>query len=80
MNETMKQKVKAAATTLGSRLGKLVDVKSIVTLTCTGVFASLSLTGIINGKDFLQVFLIIVGFYFGTQAQRRADGGGESSG
>lgn len=55
------------------RLGKLAEVKSIITLVCTGVFASLSLAGIISAEDFLQVFLIIVGFYFGTQAQKRAD-------
>lgn len=63
----------------GERLAKLMDVKSIVTLVSTGVFATLALTQVISGGDFLQVFLIIVGFYFGTQAQKKT-GGGDGSG
>ena len=46
---------------------RLVSVKSIVTLVLTGVFAYLSIVGSMDAKDFLQVFLIIIGFYFGTQ-------------
>lgn len=56
------------------KLAKLIDVKSIVTLALTGVFAFLALKGAISGSDFLTVFLIIIGFYFGTQSQKRADG------
>lgn len=46
---------------------RLVSIKSIVTLTLTAVFAYLSVVGVVSGADFLSVFLIVVGFYFGTQ-------------
>jgi len=49
------------------RLEKLLTVKSILTLVLTGVFAYLSIIGTITAKDFLTIFTIIVGFYFGTQ-------------
>lgn len=49
------------------RLEKLLAVKSIVTIALTAVFAYLSVTGSITSKDFLTIFTIIVGFYFGTQ-------------
>lgn len=49
---------------LFKRLAALLSVKSLVTLTLTGVFAYLSVIGKVEMKD---VFLIIIGFYFGTQ-------------
>ncbi len=55
------------------KFAKLIDVKSIVTLALTAVFAFLALRGAISGNDFLTVFLIIIGFYFGTQSQKKAD-------
>lgn len=48
----------------------LLKVKSIVTVILTLVFAYLSITGTIEGKDFLTVFLMVVSFYFGTQHQK----------
>lgn len=56
-------------------VNRLVSIKSIVTLTLTFVFAYLSIVGVIGGSDFLTVFLIIIGFYFGTQ-----NGKGEAEG
>lgn len=53
------------------KLAKLIDVKSIVTFVLTGVFAYLSVRGNISGQDFLQVFLMIISFYFGTQAGKK---------
>jgi hypothetical protein len=50
------------------KLAKLIDVKSIVTFVLTGVFAYLSVTGVVNGEQFLSVFIMIISFYFGTQA------------
>ena len=52
---------------------RLVSVKSIVTLVLTGVFAYLSIVGNMEAKDFLQVFLIIIGFYFGTQYNKGSE-------
>ena len=47
----------------------LLTVKSLVTLMLTVVFAALSIIGKIDGKDFLNIFQIVVVFYFGTQYQ-----------
>ena len=52
------------------RLGNLLSVKSLVTLSLTIVFAVLALRGDITGKDFLTIFLTVVTFYFGTQSQK----------
>lgn len=55
------------------RLGNLLSVKSLVTLSLTIVFAILALRGDITGKDFLTIFLMVVTFYFGTQSQKAQD-------
>ena len=55
------------------RLGNLLSVKSLVTLSLTIVFAVLALRGDIAGKDFLTIFLTVVTFYFGTQSQKAQD-------
>ena len=49
------------------RLGNLLAVKSLVTITLTVVFAVLALRGDISGTEFLTIFTVIIGFYFGTQ-------------
>ena len=49
------------------KLGKLINVKSIVTLMLTVVFAVMALKGVINGEQFLMIFTTIIAFYFGTQ-------------
>ena len=56
---------------MGKKIAKLIDVKSIVTFILTGVFAYLSIKGNISGQDFLQVFLMIISFYFGTQTGKK---------
>ena len=50
---------------------RLVSIKSIVTLVLTAVFAYLSIAGVISGDNFLSVFLIIIGFYFGSQVEKQ---------
>ena len=55
------------------RLGNLLSVKSLVTLSLTIVFAILALRGDITGKDFLTIFLTVITFYFGTQSQKTQD-------
>ncbi len=52
------------------RLAKLIDVKSIMTLALTAGFIGLTCVGEISGEQFLTIFTMIVGFYFGTQAQK----------
>lgn len=52
---------------------RLLSVKSIVTLTLTGVFSYLAIVGKIGGEQFLTIFTVIISFYFGTQAQKESD-------
>lgn len=52
------------------KFAKLIDVKSIMTLALTGGFIGLTCTGEITGEQFLTIFTMIVGFYFGTQSQK----------
>ncbi|MDE6455060.1 MAG: hypothetical protein K2L38_03955 [Dysosmobacter sp.] len=51
------------------RLGKLLSVKSLVTLTLTAVFSCLALRGGIS-QEFMTVYAVVIAFYFGTQAQK----------
>lgn len=55
---------------LGSRLVRLLCVKSLVTLTLTAVFAVMACTGKID-QDFMTVYTVIIAFYFGTQTERK---------
>ena len=56
-----------------NKLVKLLDVKSIVTLILTIVFAVLSLTGKITAEQFLTAYTVIISFYFGVQFQKNAE-------
>ena len=49
------------------RLGNLLAVKSLVTITLTVVFAVLALRESISGSEFLTIFTVVIAFYFGTQ-------------
>lgn len=52
------------------KIAKLISVKSIVTISLTGVFCYLAITGKIDGAQFLGIFTMVVGFYFGIQTTR----------
>ena len=52
---------------LKKRFANLLTVKSIVTVTLTVVFSALALRGTISGTEFLTIFTVVIGFYFGTQ-------------
>ena len=54
------------------KLAKLIDVKSIVTILLTSVFAYLSITGRVESAQFITIFVTVIGFYFGTQAKKVA--------
>lgn len=54
------------------RLANLISVKSLVTLSLTGVFAYMACTGRIS-QDFMTVYAVIIAFYFGTQSQKVQD-------
>lgn len=53
------------------KLAKLIDVKSIITILFSVVFAYLSITGKISSQEFLTVFSVIIAFYFGTQYAKK---------
>lgn len=58
--------------TLQKRLANLLTVKSIVTIVLTAVFAYLTCTGGVTADQFLTVFTVVIAFYFGTQAEKKA--------
>lgn len=53
-----------------NKIAKLIDVKSIMTLLLTAVFCALAITGAVTAEQFVTIFTVIVGFYFGTQSQK----------
>lgn len=59
------------------RLNKLLTVKSIVTILMTVIFAVLAVRSTISGQEFLTVFTVVIGFYFGTQKEKKDGGGAE---
>lgn len=52
---------------LKKRLANLLAVKSIVTLVLTAVFAYVTVIGKVTTEQFLTIFTVVIGFYFGTQ-------------
>ena len=52
------------------KIAKLIDVKSLMTLTLTGIFAYITIKGSVDAEKFLTIFTMIVSFYFGTQAMK----------
>ena len=52
------------------KIAKLINVKSLVTLILTAVFSYLAIKGKITGQEFLTIFVVIISFYFGTQATK----------
>lgn len=56
---------------LKEALVKLIKVKSIVTLVLTVAFVYLSVTKQIDTQNFMAIFTMIMGFYFGTQYEKK---------
>lgn len=52
-------------------LANLIKVKTIVTLVVILVFAVLALRGDISPDNVMNVVLIVIGFYFGTQFEQK---------
>ena len=68
--------------TIVERLGNLLSVKSLVTLTLTVVFACMAAGGTVS-QDFMTVYAVVIAFYFGTQSQRARgtqEGGDDDAG
>lgn len=60
-----------------NKLTKLINVKSIVTICLTVVFAVLALRRDISAEQFLTIFTVVISFYFGTQYNKKDDKGGD---
>ena len=52
------------------KIANLITIKSIVTISLTGVFCYLSMIGAITADIFMTVFTVVIGFYFGTQFEK----------
>lgn len=63
--------------TLIKRLGNLLSVKALVTLTLTAVFAYMAVSQTIS-QDFMTVYAVVIAFYFGTQSQKNRDAATDS--
>ena len=57
---------------LKDKIAKLIDVKSIVTLALTAVFAVQTLRGIVSSEQFPTIFTTVIAFYFGTQISKNS--------
>lgn len=60
------------------RLGNLLSVKSLVTLTLTIVFSVMAVRQQIS-QDFMTVYAVCIAFYFGSQTSRKEEGKGEEN-
>lgn len=49
----------------------LLKVKTVVTLAVITVFAVLALRGDINADNVMQITMLVVAFYFGTQHEKQ---------
>jgi hypothetical protein len=56
--------------TIPGQLAKLIDVKSLITLSLTLAFVRLALLGSIDEQQMMTIYTVIIGFYFGTQATK----------
>lgn len=54
------------------KFAKLIDVKSIVTILTTIVLCGLILFDIPIPESFMAIYTMIIGFYFGTQAEKKS--------
>ena len=54
------------------KLAKLIDVKSVITLVLTAVFAVQTVRGMITSDQFQTIFTTVIAFYFGTQYQKNS--------
>jgi hypothetical protein len=50
---------------------ELLQIKKIIALLTTVVFCILSVRGLLSSTEFLSVFTLIIGFYFGQSSVRQ---------
>lgn len=54
-----------------TNFAQLIKVKSIITILITIIFCYLSVVGTIDSKDFMEIFKILIIFYFGSQVGKQ---------
>ena len=50
----------------------IMQVQNLVTLILTIAFLHLAISGRVAADQFLTIFSVVIAFYFGTQAEKRA--------
>ena len=55
------------------KLAALIKVKSLVTLALTAVFCVLAWREVVSGEQFMNIFTVVIAFYFGTQTGRKEE-------
>lgn len=53
-----------------NNLANLIKVKTIITLLLSAVFSYLAITGQVAADQFMTIFTVVIGFYFGTQVEK----------
>ena len=53
-----------------TRISNLLTIKSIVTFALTACFVYLSVCGKIPTEQYMTIYTVVVGFYFGTQVDK----------
>lgn len=59
---------------IGLKVAALLDVKSLTTLSLMIAFVILSITGVIAAEQFLQIFLVVITYYFTKQSDNKNSG------
>lgn len=52
------------------KLSNLIEVKKLIALMISITFIILSLAGVIPGDSFINIFLMIIGYYFGQSTAK----------
>lgn len=55
------------------RISKLIDVKSLVTISLTAAFVFLSVSGRVKEETFLTIYASVISFFFGTKVQNNSE-------
>lgn len=55
------------------KIAKLIDVKSIITISFGIAFIVFTYLQITTGEQFYNILMIIISFYFGTQVAKKND-------
>ena len=55
-----------------NKLSSLIEVKKMIALLVTVIFCVLAFNGSIQSNEFLTIFSLIIGYYFGASGTRQA--------